>query len=148
MSNLHTTVPAFGPAHGARLPNLADPASRANLTPAAVEGIVRLAAIWRLTSAEICALLGDVSERTWFRMKKCTWSGTLSQDSLTRISALLGLFKGLRLLFSAPLCDEWVRLPNQGPLYANRTPLATMIEGGIPTMIEVRRHVDALRGGL
>jgi hypothetical protein len=80
-------------------------------------------------------------------MKKREWSGTLSQDTLTRISALLGIFKGLRLLFSKPLSDEWVRLPNQGPLYGGRRPLDTMI-GGIPKMLEVRRHIDALRGGL
>jgi uncharacterized protein (DUF2384 family) len=130
------------------LPNLADSATRARLTPAAIGGVVRLAEIWRLSNAEICALLGDVSERTWFRMKKGEWSGTLSQDMLTRISALLGIFKGLRLLFSEPLCDEWVRLPNKGPLYGGRRPLDVMIAGGIPRMIEVRRHIDALRGGL
>ena len=129
-------------------PNLADAPTRERLTPAAVEGMVRLAEIWRLTSAEVCALLGSVSERTWFRMKKGKWPGALSQDTLTRVSVLVGIFKGLRLLFSEPLCDEWVRLPNKGPLYHGRRPLDAMIEGGIPKMLEVRRHVDALRGGL
>jgi Antitoxin Xre-like helix-turn-helix domain len=130
------------------VPNLADPVMRARLTPAAVDGAVRLAEIWRLTGAEVCSLLGDVSERTWFRMKKHEWSGTLSQDTLTRISALVGIFKGLRLLFSEPLSHEWVWLPNKGPLYGGRRPLDAMIEGGIPKMLEVRRHIDALRGGL
>jgi hypothetical protein len=129
-------------------PNLADAATRERLTPAAVEGVVRLSEIWRLTSTEICALLGNVSERTWFRMKKGEWSGALSQDALTRVSVLVGIFKGLRLLFSEPLSDEWVRLPNKGPLYGGRRPLDAMVEGGIPKMLEVRRHIDALRGGL
>lgn len=129
-------------------PNLADAATRARLTPAAVDGVVQLAEIWRLTSAEVCALLGDVSKRTWFRMKKGEWSGALSQDTLTRVSALVGIFKGLRLLFSEPLSDEWVRLPNKGPLYGGRRPLDAMIEGGIPKILEVRRHIDGLRGGL
>jgi hypothetical protein len=129
-------------------PNLADPAVRARLTPAAVDAVVRLAEIWRLSNAEICALLGDVSERTWFRIKKGEWSGALSQDALTRISALIGIFKGLRLLFSQPLSDEWVRLPNKGPLYGGWRPLDAMIAGGIPKMLEVRRHIDALCGGL
>ena len=129
-------------------PNLSDAATRQALTPAAVDGAVRLARIWRLTASEICALLGDVSERTWFRMKRGTWSGTLSQDNLTRVSALVGTFKGLRLLFSEPLASDWVRLPNQGAPYRGRSPLDAMIEGGIPSMLEVRRHIDALRGGL
>ena len=49
---------------------------------------------------------------------------------------------------SDPLADDWVRLPNQGPLFAGRRPLDLMRAGGIPAMLEVRRHVDALRGGL
>lgn len=140
--------PAIDPGPAPVPPNLADPATRERLTPAAIDGVLRLAEIWRLASTEACALLGDVSERTWFRMKKGEWSGALSQDTLTRVSALIGIFKGLRLLFSAPLCDKWVRLPNKGPLYGGRRPLDTLIEGGIPKMLEVRRHIDALRGGL
>lgn len=140
--------PAALDADRPELSNLADAAERARITPAAVDAMVRLAAIWRLSSAEVCALMGDVSERTWFRMKKGEWAGVLSQDVLTRVSALIGLFKGLRLLFSEPLSDEWVRLPNKGPLYGGRRPLDAMIQGGIPGMLEVRRHIDALRGGL
>jgi uncharacterized protein (DUF2384 family) len=128
--------------------NLADPGARLRLSPAAVAGVAKLADIWRLTTEQTCALLGDVSERTWFRMKKGEWSGALPQDTLTRISALIGIFKGLRLLFSERLADEWVSLPNKGPLYAGRRPLDVMIEGGIPSLLLVRRHVDALRGGL
>jgi hypothetical protein len=149
---MRISTPAFRPAidiaAAPEPPNLADPATRARLTPAAVAGVERLAEAWRLTGAETRALLGDVSERTWFRMKNGGWSGTLSQDALTRISALFGIYKGLRLLFSEPLCDDWVRLPNRGPLYRGRRPIDAMIEGGIPKMLEVRRHIDALRGGL
>jgi hypothetical protein len=148
MSFARTPGPAHDPGPLPAPANLADTATRERLTPAAVEGLVRLAEIWRLTSAEACALLGDVSERTWFRMKKGEWSGTLSQDALTRLSALVGIFKGLRLLFSESLSDEWVRLQNKGALYGGRRPLDAMIEGGIPKMLEVRRHIDALRGGL
>jgi len=144
----HQTRPATDAGQAAAIPNLSDAGTRERLTPAAVDGVVRLAEIWRLTSAEVCALLGDLSERTWFRMKKREWSGALSQDALTRISALVGIFKGLRLLLSEPLSDEWVRLPNKGPLYGGRRPLDVMIEGGIPKMLEVRQHIDALRGGL
>jgi uncharacterized protein (DUF2384 family) len=140
--------PAIDPTVAQGIPNLSDASTRERLTPSAVDGLTRIVEIWRLTGPEVCALIGDVSERTWFRMKKGEWSGTLSQDALTRISALVGIFKGLRLLFSEPLSDEWVRLPNKGSLYGGRRPLDAMIEGGIPKMLEVRRHIDALRGGL
>lgn len=141
--------PGRGAAGQPRFPiNLADPAVRKRLTASAVDGVSRLADAWRLNSAEASALLGDISERTWFRMKKGEWGGALSQDTLTRASALIGTYKGLHLLFSDRLADEWVRLPNRGALFNGRPPLDVMLAGGIPAMIEVRRYVDALRGGL
>ena len=124
--------------------DLSEAETRERLTPAALDAVVRLAEIWQLTSTEVCALLGDVSAPSWLRMKKGEWAGALSEDALTRVSVLIGIFKGLRLLFPHTLSDEWVRLPNKGPLYAGRRPLDAMIEGGIPTMLDVRDHIDAM----
>lgn len=120
---------------------------RARLTPAALEAVRNLAQAWGATGDEMAALLG-VSPSTWDRIKADAWRRALSQDQLTRASAIIGVFKGLHLLFADAMADRWVRLRNAGPLFANRTPIETMIESGIPGMIEVRRHVDALRGGL
>lgn len=133
--------------------NLSDPATRLRLTPSAVDGMVRLASLWQLTAEETCLLLGDMSARSWFRLKKQDSlrpdrTLRLSQDMLTRISVLVGIFKGLRLLFSEPLADDWIRLPNRGPLFGGRSPLVVAIERGIPGMLDIRNHVDALRGGL
>lgn len=125
----------------------ADERDRERLTPAALEACRNLAKGWNITGDEMAALLG-VSPSTWDRIKGEAWSQALSQDQLTRASALIGLFKGLHLLFADGMADRWVRLRNSGPLFGNRTPIETMIEGGIPAMIDVRRYVDALRGGL
>lgn len=144
MAGMHSIATEFDAGAG----SLAQRAVRERLTPAAIDGVVRLAELWKLSGAETRALLGDVSERTWFRMKAGTWTGVLSQDVLTRVSALVGIFKGLRLLFSVPLADDWIALPNSGPMYRGRRPMDVMVEGGIPAMLAVRRHVDALRGGL
>lgn len=130
------------------IPNLADAGERLRLTPAAVRGMVALADIWELGATEASALLGDVSARSWFRLKKGASTEPLPQDVLMRISLLVGIFKGLRLMFSEPLADDWVRLPNQGTIFGGQSPLDLMLRGGIPAMIRVRQHVDALRGGL
>ena len=122
-------------------------ADRKRLTPAALEALRGLATAWRLTGDEMALLLG-VSASTWDRMRAGHWSGTLSQDQLTRVSALVGIHKGLHLLFADDMADRWPRLANSGPLFGGQTPIAAMIAGGIPLMIEVRRLIDALRGGL
>ena len=127
--------------------NFANQADRERFTPAALEGFRNLAATWRFTGDEVASLL-SVSPSTWDRIKARTWCQALSQDQLTRVSTLIGIFKGLHLLFADDMADHWPRLKNSGPLFGNLTPIEAMEQGGIPRMIEVRRHVDALGGGL
>jgi hypothetical protein len=121
---------------------------RERLTPAALTALRNLARAWKLTAAEASALVGGLSETTWDRIRTDVWKQTLSQDQMMRVSAMIGIFKGLHLLFADDMADRWVRLRNSGPLFSNLTPIEAMIERGIPGMIEIRQHVDALRGGL
>jgi hypothetical protein len=125
----------------------AEESDRERLTPTAIRAMKRVAEHWGLKGQEASALLG-VSPSTWDRMNTGKWDSSLSQDQLTRVSAIVGVFKGLHLLFADGMADRWVRLRNKGPLFENHSPIEVMIEGGIPMMLDVRRHVDALRGGL
>jgi uncharacterized protein (DUF2384 family) len=129
------------------LQTFAAEADRRRLTGAAAKAVARLVESWGATNAEAASLLG-VSESTWDRIKAGRWDGTLSQDQLTRASALIGIFKGLHLLFADSMADRWPRLVNRGPLFDRRSPIQAMIDGGIPRMIETRQYIDALRGGL
>ncbi|MEA3180710.1 MAG: hypothetical protein QOI59_4233 [Gammaproteobacteria bacterium] len=128
------------------LQSFADESDRERLSPVALRAMKSLTEQWALKGPEVAALLG-VSPSTWDRMSAGRWENSLSQDQLTRVSALVGVFKGLHLLFADEMADRWMRLPNKGPLFENRTPIEAMIEGGIPIMLDVRRHVDALRAG-
>src|SRR5687768_2866758 len=129
------------------LQTFADERDRQRLTAAAVKAVLRLVEAWGSGNAEGAALLG-VSESTWDRMKAGKWEGVLSQDQLTRASALIGVFKGLHLLFADGMADRWPTLPNRNPIFDRLSPIQAMIEGGIPRMLETRQYIDALRGGL
>ena len=120
---------------------------RRRLTAAALKAVLRLTEAWGASNAEGAALLG-VSESTWDRIKSGRWDGVLSQDQLTRSSALIGVFKGLHLLFADGMADRWPRLANRGPVFGGMTPIQAMITGGIPRMLETRQYIDGLRGGL
>ena len=129
------------------LQSFVDAADRARLSGAGLRAMGGISDAWKLTNAEAAALLG-MSQSTWERAKRGTRADVLSQDQLTRLSAVLGIFKALRLLFADDMADRWPRLPNRGPLFGGESPIAAMIRGGIPRMLEVRRYVDAVRGGL
>lgn len=120
---------------------------RTRLSPAALKAMRAIVDHWELTGDQAGMLLG-VSPSTWDRIAADKWTQTLSQDQLMRVSAIIGVFKGLHLLFADGMADRWPRLRNGGPLFENLTPVEAMIKGGIPTMLDVRRHVDALRGGI
>jgi plasmid maintenance system antidote protein VapI len=124
----------------------AEDTQRERLSPTALKAYLNLAKRWELSQKEAAALLG-VSPKTWERIRNGQ-KLTLSQDQLTRVSALVGSFKGLHLLFANEMADRWPKLANRGPIFEKRSPVQTMIEGGIPTMLEVRRYIDAVRGGI
>lgn len=124
-----------------------DENARARLSDAALTAYRSLVKLWALTGPEAAALLA-VSLSTWERLKRQESGVVLNQDQLTRISSLVGILKGLRLLFADDLAERWPKMENKGRLFEGRTPVESMMEGGIPRMLDVRRHVDALRGGL
>jgi len=137
---VHTEVPADPQ-------TFAKAEDRERLSAPALRAFRALAAHWALNNAEAAALLG-VSESTWDRIKRAKWDQPLSQDQLTRASAAIGLYKGLHLLFADAMADRWPKLANASPVFRRKSPVAAMIEGGIPVMLEARNHVDAVRGGL
>jgi hypothetical protein len=123
------------------------PVAEGDKIAAIVKAVVRAADAWGLSNAEAAALF-DVPSATWGRMKVGTYKGMLDQDKVTRASLLIGLYKGLRLLFNGPLTYGWPKTANAGPGFNGKSPVQIMCEGGIPAMMKVRQHIDALRGGM
>ena len=122
-------------------------ADRDRLTAPALKAYWRDAQNWRLDNEEAARLL-DVSDSTWSRIKVGSWSGTLGQDQLTRVSAVVGMYEGLRRHFADDMAIRWPRLRNRASPFCGLSALEAMIDGGIPLMIDARRHVDAMRNGL
>ena len=126
--------------------DLGAPDVRARLSPAALKAFFNLAARWKLRDEDARALLGGVSNGPYYVMKRNP-NRTLDVDRLTRVSYLIGIFKALNILYSEALADEWVRRPNTNLLFGGLTPLAYMLRGGVPAMLNVRRLLDARRAG-
>jgi len=126
--------------------DLSDPAERSELSAAAIKAFLNLRRKWDLNEEQSRALLGGVASST-FHAWRTHPRRTLDQDTLTRISLLIGIYKALHIYFGKPWADRWMTLENRGPLFAGRTPLSYIIQRGQPGMLEVRRMLDAWRGG-
>jgi Protein of unknown function (DUF2384) len=120
--------------------------NRSRLSPAAVKGLLRIAAHWKLKDDETRVLLGGISSGSFYALKNRA-AKTLDQDQLTRISLLIGIYKALNILFGKELADAWISLPNANAMFGGESPLEYMKKGGIPAFVRVRQLLDARRGG-
>src|SRR5712672_1336516 len=129
-----------------KLPDLGDAATRTRLSTPAVVAFFALVDKWGLRNEDAMGLLGGVSHGRYYELKK-NRKGLLSQDELTRLSLLIGIFKALNILFSQKLANQWTSRPNTNAMFHNAPPLHLLIRGGVPGMIGVRRLLDSRRGG-
>jgi hypothetical protein len=135
-----------------RLPDIpadrrTDAAVRREMSAPAMRTFFNIADAWKLNVEAQRGLLGWPPESTFFKYK-AGQPGTLSYDTLTRISLILGIFKDLGILYpEEDLAYRWVTLPNSNPLFGGRPALAFMIASGMDGLHQVRRLLDARRGG-
>ena len=124
-----------------------DPEARRRLSGPALKTFFNIAAKWELSVTEQRGLLGWPASST-FHKYKAGDHGTLSFDTLTRLSLVIGIYSGLQILYPEPsFADAWVRTPNSHSLFGGRPALALMVDGGIDGLLKVRRLIDARRGG-
>jgi Protein of unknown function (DUF2384) len=123
-----------------------DPDVRRRLSGPALRGFFGVARAWALTASEERALLGWPPTSTFHKYKSGD-HGTLSFDTLTRLSLVLGIYKALQVLYPEPaFADRWVRIPNSNTLFGGRPPISFMAEGGMDALFLVRRLLDGRRG--
>ena len=71
----------------------------------------------------------------------------LDRDQFDRVSFILNIHQALKLVFSN---DEnvygFVNMPNNNPYFNGKTPMEIMETGSLPSLYEVYRRVDSLRG--
>jgi Protein of unknown function (DUF2384) len=127
--------------------NLSDPSTRERLSAVGIKAFLRIAEKWSVKDPDARALLGGISSGTFYGLKKTPDARPLDQDTLTRISLLIGIFKALHILYSQRLADAWMTLPNSNPMFRGSTPLAYILRLGQPGMMQVRQLLDARRGG-
>ena len=85
-----------------------------------LRAFANIAEAWDLSIAEQLKLLGIASRSTFFKWRR-ERDPRLPRDTLERLSYLLGIYKSLQILLPDPhAADEWVRKPNNAPLFGGR----------------------------
>lgn len=99
---------------------------------------------WGLASTEIIKLLGLPSETRVRHLEHFRHNKPFpdSDQIMTRIEHLVGIADALRTTYpmNARMGTIWLRRPHRR--LSNRTPLATMIDGGVNGLRAVRAELD------
>jgi hypothetical protein len=147
--SMHAVISEDIPA-GAIIPDPA-PEHRARLSGPALRTFGNVGRLWALSETERLALLGYPARSTlhkWTNDVRAERTVTLPFDTLMRLSALFGIYKGLRIVLNSdPEVAEWLRQPSTVLPFAGQSPLELMTEGGFEGLLLVRRYVDAWRSG-
>lgn len=133
---------AHSPAHKA--PPGAKAPSRKDLTGPALRTFFRIADAWGLKEAEQMKLLG-LDNRSTFQTWKRGAVAAIPRDAIERISYVMGIYKGLKILLPRS-ADDWVRKPNAAPLFSGRPAIERMTSGNVADLFLVRQYIDAQRG--
>ncbi|GAB6043911.1 MbcA/ParS/Xre antitoxin family protein [Endothiovibrio diazotrophicus] len=114
---------------------------------AALQGFFNITEQWGLSARDQRRLLGDPAESTFFKWKAERSAKRLDSGTLERVSYILGIHKALRILLPGERAAfEWVRKPNDAPLFNGRSALDRMLAGRVADLYEVRKYLDGERG--
>ncbi len=114
---------------------------------AALQVFFNLSDRWGLQAKDERVLLGEPAQSTFFEWKASKSANKLNRDTLDRISYLMGIHKALNILLPTPrAADEWLKKPNNAPLFGGDTALNRMLGGSLTDLADVRRYLDAQRG--
>lgn len=129
-----------------------EPATRRRLSAPGIRTFLAIADLWALTEQERLRILGYPARSTyhkWAKQAREHVDFTLDSDVLTRISAVLGIYQALRILFETEQEGlSWLRGPHQAMVFGGHPPIELMTDGTQDSLLTVRRFLDAARGGL
>lgn len=131
--------------------NRFDPVNRRRLSGPGLRTFLRIADHWGLHEQQRLLILGYPYRSRymrWCQQAQLQKQLTLSVDVLTRISAVLGIYQALRLLYTdESQAAEWLRTPHKATVFGGHPPLDLVTSGTQDGLLAVRRFLESACGG-
>lgn len=127
-------------------------ANRRRLSGPGLRAFLAIADLWGLTQEQRRLILGDPARSTyhgWVKKARERRDITLGVDVLMRISAVLGIYQGVRTLFADDDKGvEWLQRTHKARVFGGAPPIELITCGTQDALLSVRRFLDAACGGL
>lgn len=126
------------------------PTNRRKLSAPGFRTFLAIADLWKLTEVQCLLVVGYPTRRTYHNWRKRAGEHrafTLNVDTLTRISAVLGIHQRLGILFSAERAGiKWLRTPNSVIIFGASPPLDLVTCGTLDGLLTVCQFLDGVLG--
>jgi hypothetical protein len=116
---------------------------RQRLSPVRIRTYLKIFKKWGISNEESRQLLGIASTESYELIRQNPATQILSEEQIYRMSFAIGIYKVLHILHDNNLANRWIGLSNRNVLFQGRSPLAYMLQRGIPAMRDVRSLLDA-----
>jgi hypothetical protein len=145
MANGELTVPQLDP-------HRFEPANRRRLSGPGLRTFLTIADLWGMNEEQRRLALGYPSRSTyhsWCRKAREHEPITLDVDTLTRISAVLGVHQALGILHDdIGQARAWLNSPHSATLFGGQPPIALVTSGTLDGLMLLRRFLDGACAGL
>lgn len=112
----------------------------------ALKGFFAITQLWGIAPEQTMTLLGGIGKTTYYKYRALP-EVTLPNDTLERISYILGIHKALRILFpDEARAAAWINKPNAATPFNGHSALDWMLQGRVVDLADVRRYLDGIRG--
>jgi hypothetical protein len=132
--------------------NRFEPKARERLGAPALRTFAAIAEHWGLSESQRLSILGFPGRSTyhyWLAKARDGKRVLLPVDTLLRLSAVLGIHKGLRILLGRAEDETaWLEKPHDAPVFGGQPPIDLVTSGTQDGLMLVRRYLDAWRGGV
>jgi hypothetical protein len=115
------------------------------MSPLALKAFFNIALLWKLNTEQERLLLGNPSQPNYSNWKLGVIPTQLNQDTLERISYILGIYKALQILLPNPSsADEWIKKKNTAPFFSGKAALDLLLTGNMSDLVLVRKYLDGI----
>lgn len=112
-----------------------------------LKAFFKLSELWKLKQEDQLVLLGNPSRstlNTWRRKAQANENVKLPMDTVERLSLILGIRKGVEVIYPKERWNDYMRAPNRQ--FNGHSLLDVMLEGRVGSLYTARRFLDAARG--
>jgi len=126
-----------------KIPDYSSFGERKRLSSPSLRQFFKIMKRWKVRPKDSRMLLGGITSQRFKQLSLKPEGRILSRDQLLRVTTMIAIDDSLRNLLPHGLVNKWVQTSSRDWRFCGRTPLSAMVDGGIPTLWQIHKQLQA-----